>query len=61
MKAQSTRAIEKRGDWFIAYIKEMPGVNTQGRTFVEASRNVEDARRMVKFSQSPNRKCSRKS
>ena len=61
MRGQLTRVIEKRGDWFIAYIKEVPGVNTQGRTFVEACRNVDDALRMVKSNQLPNRKCSKKS
>jgi predicted RNase H-like HicB family nuclease len=61
MKTRLTPVIEKRGDWFIAYIEEVPGVNTQGKTFQEACRNLYDAPRMVKFSQSPNRKCSRKS
>jgi predicted RNase H-like HicB family nuclease len=61
MKGQWTRVTEKRGDWFIACIKEVPGVNTQGRSFVEACRNFDDALRMVKSSQLPNRKCSKKS
>ena len=61
MKGKLTLVLEKRGPWFIAYIKELPGVNTQGRTFVEAYRTVDDALRMVKSSQLPNRKCSRKS
>jgi predicted RNase H-like HicB family nuclease len=61
MKSRLTRVIEKHGNWFVAYIKEVPGVNTQGRTFLEASCNLDDALRMVKSSQLPNRKCSKKS
>jgi predicted RNase H-like HicB family nuclease len=60
MKSKLTLVIQKRGDWYIAYVKEVSGVNTQGRTFVEAQRNLDDALRMVKSSQLPNRKCSRK-
>jgi predicted RNase H-like HicB family nuclease len=61
MKSRLTQVIEKRGDWFIAYVKEVSGVNTQGRTFAETRRNLDDALRMVKSSQLPNRKCSTKS
>jgi predicted RNase H-like HicB family nuclease len=60
MKSKLTLVVQKRGDWYIAYVKEVSGVNTQGRTFVEAQRNLDDALRMVKSSQLPNRKCSRK-
>jgi predicted RNase H-like HicB family nuclease len=31
MKHEFTAAIEKRGRWYVAYIEEIPGVNTQGR------------------------------
>jgi predicted RNase H-like HicB family nuclease len=61
MKGKWTRVIQKRGDWYIAYVKEVSGGNTQGRTFLEAQRNLGDALRMVKSSQLPNRKCSKKS
>jgi len=60
MKSALTRVIEKHGDWFIAYVKGVPGVNTQGRTFVEAWRNLDDALRMIKSCRLPNHKCSRK-
>jgi predicted RNase H-like HicB family nuclease len=60
MKNKLTRVIQKRGDWYIAYVKEVPGVNTQGRTFAEAQRNLDDALRMVKSSRSLNYPCSRK-
>ena len=40
-------AIEKRGKWYVAYVEEIPGVNTQGRTLAEARRNLKDALSMV--------------
>ena len=47
MKHQFTSVIEKRGRWYVAYIEEIPGVNTQGRTLAEARRNLKDALRLV--------------
>lgn len=43
MKHQFTSVIEKRGKWYVAYIEEIPGVNTQGRTLTEARRNLKEA------------------
>ena len=45
MPTQLTAIYEKRGDWYIAYLQEIPGVNTQGRTKQEAKSNLEDALR----------------
>jgi len=61
MNGKLTRIIEKHGDWHVAYVKEVPGVNTQGRTFAEAQVNLDDALRMIKSSQLPKRLCSRRS
>jgi predicted RNase H-like HicB family nuclease len=47
MKHEFTSVIEKRGRWYVAYIEEIPGVNTQGRTLAEARRNLKDALRLV--------------
>jgi predicted RNase H-like HicB family nuclease len=47
MKHQFTSVIEKRGRWYVAYIEEIPGVNTQGRTLAEARRNLKEALTMV--------------
>ncbi len=47
MKHQFTSVIEKRGKWYVAYVEEIPGVNTQGRTLSEARRNLKDALAMV--------------
>ena len=47
MKHQFTSVIEKRGHWYVAYIEEIPGVNTQGRTLAEARRNLKEALTLV--------------
>ena len=47
MKRQLTKIIEKRGDWYIAYIREIPAVNTQGRSLAEARRNLKEALSLV--------------
>jgi predicted RNase H-like HicB family nuclease len=47
MKHQFTSVIEKRGKWFVAYVEEIPGVNTQGKTLAEARRNLKEALMMV--------------
>jgi len=47
MKHQFTSVIEKRGKWYVAYIEEIPGVNTQGRTLAEARRNLRETLAMV--------------
>ena len=39
--------IQKRGRWYVAYVEEIPGVNTQGRTLAEARRNLKEAVRLV--------------
>jgi predicted RNase H-like HicB family nuclease len=43
MAKQLTAVYEKHEDWYVAYLEEIPGVNTQGRTKEEASENLEDA------------------
>jgi predicted RNase H-like HicB family nuclease len=47
MKHQFTSVIEKRGKWYVAYVEEIPGVNTRGRTLAEARRNLKEALTMV--------------
>jgi predicted RNase H-like HicB family nuclease len=47
MKHQFTSVIEKRGKWYVAYVEEMPGANTQGRTLAEARRNLKEVLTMV--------------
>ena len=46
-QAAFTAVIQKRGRWYVAYVEEIPGVNTQGHTLAEARRNLRDALRLV--------------
>ncbi len=43
MMREFTAVIEKRGKWYVAYVEEVSGVNTQGRTLAEVRRNLKDA------------------
>ena len=47
MVAQFTAVYMKRGKWYIGYVEEISGVNTQGRTLAEAKRNLKEALIMV--------------
>jgi len=47
MTRQFPAAIEKRDRWCVAYMEEIPGVNTQGRTLTEARRNLKEAPRLI--------------
>ncbi len=47
MRRKLTRVVQKRGGWYIAYVKEIPGVNTQGRTRHSARRNLEEALALI--------------
>lgn len=38
-----TAAFQKDGKWIVAWIEEIPGVITQGRTMKEARENLKDA------------------
>lgn len=43
MAKHLTAVYEKHGDWYVAYLEEIPGVNTQGKTKDEVRANLEDA------------------
>lgn len=43
MKREFTAIYQKRGKWIIAWIEEIPGVNTQGRSLKEAKENLKEA------------------
>jgi len=47
MVAQFTAIYMKRGKWYIGYVEEVSGVNTQGRTLAEAKKNLKEALIMV--------------
>jgi predicted RNase H-like HicB family nuclease len=42
-----TAVFEQDGEWWIGYLEEMPGANTQGRTLDEARENLKDAVRLL--------------
>lgn len=43
MVGQFTAVYLKRGKWYLGYVEEIPGVNTQGRTLAETKRNLKEA------------------
>ena len=43
MRSEFTSVIEKRGKWYIGYVEEISGVNTQGRTIEEVEENLKEA------------------
>jgi len=43
MQREFTSVIEKRGNWYIGYVEELPGVNTQGKTLKEVRGNLREA------------------
>ena len=47
MIGQFTAVYQKRGRWYVAYVEEIPGVNTQGRSLREAKRNLREALVMI--------------
>jgi predicted RNase H-like HicB family nuclease len=42
-----TAVFQKSGEWWAAYVEEVPGVNTQGATLEEARENLREALTMV--------------
>lgn len=47
MVGQFTAVYMKRGKWYVGYVEEIPGVNTQGRTLAAAKRNLKEALELV--------------
>ena len=47
MKKQFSATVGKRGRWYVGYVPEVPGVNTQGRTLKEVSENLKEALELV--------------
>jgi predicted RNase H-like HicB family nuclease len=42
-----TAVYEQHGEWWIGYVEEIPGANSQGRTLEEARENLEEAARLI--------------
>ena len=43
MTSRFTAVIQKSGDWWIGWVEEVPGVNSQGRTREELVENLNSA------------------
>ena len=42
-----TAVFEQKGEWWIGYIEELPGANTQGQTLEEVRENLKEAVQLV--------------
>ena len=47
MNSKFTAVFEKDGDWWIGYVEELPGANTQGKSLEETRENLKEAIAMV--------------
>lgn len=54
---QFTAVYKKHGAWYLGWVEELPGVNTQGKTLRETKSNLKDALNLVL---SANRDIARK-
>ena len=43
MTQRFTANYSKRGKWYLGWVEEIPGVNTQGKTLKEARENLQEA------------------
>jgi len=43
MARQFTAIYKKSGKWYLGWVEEIPGVNTQGRTLQETKENLKEA------------------
>jgi len=42
-----TAVFEQEGEWWMAYVEELPGANTQGATLDEARDNLKEAIQLI--------------
>jgi predicted RNase H-like HicB family nuclease len=47
MENSFTAVYQKDGDWWVAWVEELPGANTQGASLDEARENLKEAVAMV--------------
>ncbi|MCD6232793.1 type II toxin-antitoxin system HicB family antitoxin [bacterium] len=47
MAKQFTAVYKKRRKWYLGWVEEIPGVNTQGKTLKETKKNLKEALRLV--------------
>ena len=46
-KREFTAVYKRTGNWISAWIEEIPGVNTQGKTMKEARENLKEALTLI--------------
>jgi len=47
VKHNFTAVYKKSGKWFLGWVEEIPGVNTQGRTLKETKENLLEATQLI--------------
>jgi predicted RNase H-like HicB family nuclease len=47
MSATFTAIFEQDGDWWVGYVEELPGANTQGATLDEARENLKEVVELI--------------
>lgn len=47
MTQQFTAIYKKRGRWYIGWVEEIPGVNSQGHTIKELKENLKEALELI--------------
>ena len=47
VKHNFTAVYKKSGKWFLGWIEEIPGVNTQGKTLKETKANLLEATKLI--------------
>ncbi|MBI4268402.1 type II toxin-antitoxin system HicB family antitoxin [Candidatus Uhrbacteria bacterium] len=47
MRQTFTAVFKKKGKWYLGWIEEVPGVNTQGKTLREVRGNIKEALRLI--------------
>ncbi len=47
MESRFTAVFRKDGKWWIGFVEELPGANTQGRTLAAARKNLKEAVTLV--------------
>ena len=47
MKQQFTAIYKKQGKWYLGWIEEIPGANTQGKTLKEVKDNLKEALSLI--------------
>ncbi len=63
MENKFTAVFEQDGNWWIGYVEELPGANTQGETLEEARENLREAVQLIleanrELARPPNIICS---